>query len=315
MRKLLKIVLVLLALFIPISLGLYGIKKLFPKDFNDIENNAKLALVKKMPFLGHFLIVKTETGIQKEVIVTKAPAPVVEVIDYYTNKDVYKAICADEKNMNPNNRFIGCNRCPNYIEPHNSDYFSLSSYASGTVLKKDETEAVFFMHGCTESGNIALVLRKSYGGWAVVEQYKDVSFDEPPLIFKDNQNFLFFVGKRKRSGDNVDKETLFSLTFKNNKLHTKDIFSIHSTSSLKCTAQFLAGMESPYLLSENKFAIQLDVMGWQETVHSDCKFPSRNLHVRLKPGAYTLNFTQKHDAVFGDKDTQRIMTELEKAQE
>ena len=315
MLKLLKTILVLFILVIPLALGVFGIKKLFPKDFDDIENKAKLTVVKKVPFLANFLVVKKDTEPKKQPIIEKKPVPIEEVIDYYTNQDVYNAICTDQEMANPNDKFIGCNHCPKYLESHSSDYFSLSSYVSGAVVKKDESEAVFFMHGCTESGNVAIVLRKSYGGWNIVNQFKNISLTEPPLVFKDAQDFLLLVGKRKVSGDDVEKETLFSLTFKKNKLHSKDIFSLHSTSSLKCSYQFLAGMEAPYLIAEHKFSIKLDVMGWQETVHSDCKFPSRNLHVHLKPGAYTLNFTQKDDVVVGDKATQKILTELEKAQE
>ena len=74
-------------------------------------------------------------------------------------------------------------------------------------------------------------------------------------------------------------------------------------------------MDSPHLASENEFSVKLEVLGWQELIQSDCKFRSQNNHVYLKPGAYILNFTQRKGIVVPDKSTQKILTELEKAQE
>lgn len=60
MRKLIKIALILILVFIPPALGVFGIKKFFPKDFDVIENKAKFALIQKLPFLSKFIAVKNE---------------------------------------------------------------------------------------------------------------------------------------------------------------------------------------------------------------------------------------------------------------
>ncbi|MES2614607.1 MAG: hypothetical protein V4591_04240 [Bdellovibrionota bacterium] len=278
-------------------------------------------LAQKIKILESYTQIKKEAPPPKKKVEDEhdapKPPPVVEVKDYFTNQDVYKTICENEKLEKPQDKFIGCNRCPKYLGAQNKDFFSLLSYASGAVIKKDETESVFFMYGCMEDeNNIALILRKGFGGWQRVSQFKGVAFDGFPLSFTDKQGFLILLGKIKKIDKNdVEKEILFSLNFKNNKVHSSDIFSLHSTNSIKCQSSFIANMGSPSLTSKHAFSIPIDVLGWQDDLNSDCKISSRKSRVHLKPSSYTLNFTQKESVFIGDRKTQQIMTELEKAQE
>ena len=316
MRKLFKVIVVLFALIIFLSLGIFATKKLFPDYFQTLEDKARIFLVHKITLLANSLAPKNTLEQKKQNSIEQKIPQLEEEIDYFTNQDIYKALCEDEKHENSKDKFLGCHRCPKYLDSHSSDYFNLRSFAQGAIIKKGENEAIFFMHGCLEDENtIAIVLRKNFGGWHRVSQFKNIAFDEPPLVFKDVQGFLILIGKRKIMNEITNKETLFALTFKNNKLHSQDIFSIRFASGLKCSYQFLAGMDTPTLISEHKFSIRLDVMGWQDIANSDCKFPSKNINVSLKPDVYTLHFTQKEDSFIGDKATQKIITELEKAQE
>ncbi len=316
MPKFIKIIVVLCAIFIPATLGIFAIKKLFPKDFQEIENKTRLLLLKKVQSLENALTIKKNIEVKPPTIIKNNPVLIERVIDYYTNQDVYNVICGEQGNSNPIDKFIGCNRCPNYLASHRSDYFSLISYFTGSVTKSNETESIFFMHGCTEDGDIAIILKKGYGGWSILNQFKNISFIEPPLVFKDSNNIFAFVGRKKIFAGDVEKEILLSLSFKDNKIHSKDILSIKSVSKLKCSKQFLAQIGSPYLISKDKFSLSLDVVGWEETVQSDCKFVSNgNSNVNLKPGTYILNFQQKKSSFIADSKTQKIITELEKSQE
>lgn len=318
MRKLLKALIFIFVLFIPMTLGIFTVKKFFPEDFNRIKEQSFLFIAKKIPKLAKFLPVK-KTEENKEITNNNDNEKVIPIEEqklFFTNKDVYKAICGKEEHINLQDKFIGCNRCPNYMETQNADYFSLNSYAFGSVIKKGETEAVVFMNGCEEDNKgTAIILRNGYGGWQQVSLFKNISFDKPPLVFTDSQGFLTLVGKKETNGNNFVKETLFTLNFKNNKINKNDIFSSHYSNSLKCSYQFTANIDEPKQVSENKFLVKLDVMGWQDSAESDCKIPSRHKNVHLKPGTYTLEFTQKETNFVGDKKTQKIMTELEKAQE
>lgn len=317
MMKNLKIILVLAVLLTPVSLGIFAIIKLFPEDIHKLEKKGQSYLAEKIPFLASLFKTKAhKTPKNEEIILEDKTTPIKEEVDFFTNKDVYKAICEMNDNIVPLDKFIGCNHCPKYMELHNGDYFSLLSYAKGSILRKNEKEAIFFMHGCREDlNNTTIILRESYGGWQKVAQFKQNSFMEPPLTFKDKDGIMIFVGKRKIENNHLTKETLYSLSYKDNKIRSYDILSVQSPGSVKCSYQFTAELNHPEIIDDHHFSIKLDVLGWEEHVNSDCKFPNRNFKVSLKPGTYTLHFKQKESVFVGDKQTKYVMTELEKAQE
>ena len=187
MKKFLKTILVLILLFVPITLGIFGLKKFFPEDYATFQDNTKNYFLKQFPFLAYLGEVKKRILQKKEIVEEKRKEPVEDTIDYFTNEFMYKAICTDKEPKNLKDKFIGCNRCPSYMNKKDPDYFTMKFAAQGYVIKKDEFEALLIFKGCNEDHEeTAFVLRKGFGGWQRVSQFNNpVFFEEKPLIFYD----------------------------------------------------------------------------------------------------------------------------------
>lgn len=317
MAKLFKTILVFVLLLFPLGLGIFGLKKFFPDDFKQLQLQGQNYLVQKIPLFSIYFPPEKKPPPPKKLLDDEKPIPEPEELEYFTNNDVYKAICEKESDhFKPADKFIGCNECPKSIAKDIHDYFTLKYYAKGSIIKKNEHEGIFFMKGCFEDeGTIAIIVRKVFEGWEKVSQFKNVSLDSPPLSFEDEDGFLILVGLKSIHNDNVNRDTLLTLNFKNNKLHTKDLFVSQSPHSLQCNDEYLANMDPPQFISKEKFSIKVDVLGWQDHVSTECKITTKNPNIHLKPKVYELNFIKKGDSFTGESSSQKIINEIEKAQE
>lgn len=315
MKKLFKVLLFFIILLLPVGLGIFGIKKFFPNDFNLAQEKVLDYVILKYPVLGHFFP-KTMAALQKKQAPAEKPPEKIEApVEYFTNQDIYKAVCEDDKIPKPTEQFIGCNQCPKSLSPKNEDYFSMVGYGKGPILKNQEEEGVLFMHGCSEEGDTAIVVRKGFGGWNQVAKFPNVTFSDPPLVFQEQSGYLIFVGKNKVLGDIEDKELLYSLSFKGGKPTTKTLLTLQFPTSLRCQDIFSSSMEAPIKVSDKEFSITLDVLGWQANTNTDCKINTRKSHVTLEPGNHNLIFTLNQETFVADSQSQRVLTQLEKVHE
>jgi hypothetical protein len=318
MPKFLKIMIFFILLFIPSIIGLFAIKKLFPADVQKLEEISFNYLAKKFPILEYYKQQNKNNIIEKNA---QPPPKSLEKIDrplnYLTNKEVYKAICEeDNKNIKPDDEFIGCNKCPKYLQKNNPDFFRVVSSHLGAITKKDENEAIYFMNGCSNDGNISIILKNGYAGWTKFIEFKNIGFDNPPLAFHDDEKVLLFVGKKKIAKETYDKQIIYSLNFRNKKPNSNDIFNYNSSHHLTCNYQFLAESEDPIKVSNSEFSIILDVLGWEfDSDNTECKGFHLKKNTNLNAGTYTLNFKINNDKIKSDSNSQKIITELEKAQE
>jgi hypothetical protein len=320
MKKIFKFLIILLLLFSPLVIGFFSFKKFFPEDYTELQEKGKEYLLHKMPLIAYMNGLRKKTAPKAEVKIEeeeiKKEEPIPEIKDFFTNEQIYKIICTDKEPSNKNDKFIGCHQCPNYISKDNLDYFALKYSSEGSFIKKGENELVLFMSGCEDEQQTAIILRRGYGGWQKVATYKSpIFFEDIPLKFHDGDGLNFLIGRKTLTTELEEKETLYSLNFKNNKMNTKDIFYTRSPNTLKCIQEFAAKMNNPIKISEDEFTIQLDVLGWQDKYDSDCKFQTKKPNVTLSPNLYSLIFLKNENKFHGNEATQKIITELEKAQE
>lgn len=296
-----KLFLFLFILFLPSILAGVALFRFFPDDFKMLTELGKEKLVTNYPSLKKYIHVASMQPIKKiEPPPPVKEKPIVPNLHHFTNAEIYAPICGVDITEKFSELFVGCSFCPKYLSNEAKDNkLKYISEVRGIILKKEEEEALIFVHGCSQKdqNGSAVLIRKGYGGWQRISVYNGIQFDKEPLEFFDDKGSLIFVARRTTIKDKDIKNELISFQIQKNGLKQQNLFSIDMPRGLKCDDILQGALDNPLKISDSMFQSNLELIGCKES--------------KLK-GFYKVTFNLKENYFKPNNETSSLITKIEK---